>query len=215
MRLTLCNGSPRGRSGNTQILEDAFGRGFLAASGEQETRVCVLQEPRGFQEALEAWGEDDAVLLGFPLYADAMPHGVKWFLENLGARRGEHRPTLIFLVHSGFPEGIHTRLMGEYLEKAARRLGCPCAGVLRFGGSEGIRQGGNGKVLRRMETLGRAFGERGSLDPEALSSLPGKDRLPSWILGLVAWASRVFYFDRALKKNGVFDRRFHRPLERP
>ena len=42
MRLTLCNGSPRGRSGNTQILEDAFGRGFLAASGEQETRVCVL-----------------------------------------------------------------------------------------------------------------------------------------------------------------------------
>ena len=214
MRLTLCNGSPRGRSGNTPILEEHFARGVRSVSPEHRTRTCTLGEPEGFREALEAFGEDDAVLLGFPLYVDAMPSGVKAFLEVLGERRGEHRPVLLFLVHSGFPEGVHTRLVGEYLERAARRLACPCGGVMRFGGSEGIRQGGNGKALRRMEALGREFGTRGHLDPQSLEALAGVERLSSWILGLVGWASRVFYWDRILKKNGAFDRRFDRPLDR-
>lgn len=106
MRLTLCNGSPRGRSGNTPILEEHFARGVRSVSPEHRIRTCTLGEPEGFREALEAFGEDDAVLLGFPLYVDAMPSGVKAFLEVLGERRGEPAPFCSSWCIRAFPRGF-------------------------------------------------------------------------------------------------------------
>jgi len=88
----------------------------------------------GFDEAADCFEGSDAILLGFPLYADALPGFVKELVERWECYKGRNdNPILIFLVQSGFPEGSHTLNLVPYLEKLSRRLGCDYRGTIRKG----------------------------------------------------------------------------------
>ena len=89
--------------------------------------VVHLALPGGIERALAGFGAADAVLLGMPLYTDAMPGLVMAFIEALAPRVGAVNPPLGFLVQSGFPEALHSRPLERYLEKLARRLGSPAS----------------------------------------------------------------------------------------
>lgn len=218
MQLLALNGSPRGPKSNTRFLTDEFLRGFTARPSNQ-ARTLDLARPSDRDQALAAFWQSEAVLLGFPLYADAMPGMVKEFLEELAARpRPEQRPTLLFLVQSGFPEASHTAPVARYLERLAGRLGCVCAGVLRRGGIEGIRSEPAWMVrgiLRRFRSLGESFGRTGRLDPQALRKLAGQERIPRLALRLACWWSRVMLWDRELKANQAYDKRLDAPYADP
>ncbi|MFN2273179.1 MAG: NAD(P)H-dependent oxidoreductase, partial [Anaerolineae bacterium] len=70
-RLTVFNGSPRGKTGNTQILLEQFVGGFEASAGRSHETYHLnrVSDAERFQQA---FAEAEHVLLGFPLYADAM-----------------------------------------------------------------------------------------------------------------------------------------------
>ncbi len=81
-RLTIFNGSPRGRKGNTPLLMEHFLKGFTSLEGRSGEiyHLNHLQDAASFSQA---FGEAECVWLGFPLYTDAMPGIVKAFIELL------------------------------------------------------------------------------------------------------------------------------------
>jgi len=218
-RLTIFNGSPRGRKGNTQLLMEHFLKGFTSLEGRSGEiyHLNHLQDAASFSQA---FGEAECVWLGFPLYTDAMPGIVKAFIESLKAfqiRPGN--PPLGFLVQSGFPEAAHSRFVERYLERLAGRLGSPYLGTIVKGGAEGTRimpENMTRNLFTTLEQLGRIFGETGLLDPDLLSSLAKPERYPAYMAPVFKLFAKLpvsqFYWNGQLKKNGAYERRFDRPL---
>jgi len=215
MLLNIFNGSPRGKRSNSAILTRAFAKGFCDSRTFPGNRFeeFFLADPEDFEKAPEAFFKESTALLAFPLYVDAMPGITKKFIEALEPYKGrcEFMRTL-FLVQTGFPEETHTRPMKNYLLKLGRRLGAPSPGVIRMGGGEGARHRGK-KLLQRYEDLGRIYAETGKLDEKILASLTGPRRLPSLRVRLILPLANYFFWDRQLKRNGAYAKRFARPLE--
>jgi multimeric flavodoxin WrbA len=214
-RLTLFNGSPRGRKGNTPIFLSEIGRGF---DGPHEVHHLVrLTET---EKMVAAFAGAECAILGMPLYTDAMPAVVKHFIEALEPLAGgENNPPLGFVIQSGFPEALHSRYLERYLEKLAARLGSPYLGTAVRGGGEGTRMmppEANRRLFESLHALGAGLASQGRFDPEALQRMVQPERFPA-ILGPVF---RVFlrtqiahsYFDNMLKDNGAYERRFAKPF---
>lgn len=219
-RLTIFNGSPRGRRGNTPRLLGHFLRGFESHAGKtgQVYHLNRLHDRAIFQAA---FGEAECVWLGFPLYVDSLPGQVKAFIESLDVFVGRsNNPPIGFLVQSGFPEAVHSRHVERYLEKLAARLGSPYLGTMVRGGAEGVQiqpEQMTRKLFTTLFQLGRGFGETGHLDPALLHRLAGIEKFPATLRPvfkiLTSTSLLNFYWDMQLKQNGVFDRRFAMPYE--
>jgi multimeric flavodoxin WrbA len=224
MKLVVFNGSPRGESSNTKILLEQFLEGFQAAGHTDETHS--LKNIKEHPKYAELFFEVDAVLLAFPLYTDAMPGIVKAFIDELSLHRvpaGVETvapKSIIFLVHSGFPEAKHSALIAAYLVKLAKRLNYECPGVMIKGGSEGIQQlpeKATKKLFGQLYQLGLCYGQTGKLDPHLLKELRGMEKIPPVMLP-VLWIFKAFgLFDREwnreLKENGAFEKRFDQPYK--
>lgn len=218
MRLLVLNGSPRAPRGNTDVLLDALLAGFGAGGGEVAARLR-LASPGDADAAVRAFPGAGAVLLAFPLYADAPPAPVVAFVQRLAPYVGRTgNPALLFLVQNGFPETVHMRPVERWLEKLARRLGAPYLGTILKPGAEGIRDQPpcmTGPTLRRLESLGRGLGCSGRLDAATLAELARPERFGAGALGplRLALAGRMsrWWWDQALKRNGALALRDERP----
>jgi len=218
MRLVAFNGSPRGALSNTAILAAKFLKGLSEATGTS-AETYVLRQTTELDEQLKAFGQADQVLLAFPLYVDAMPAVVKAFIEALEPFCGRTgNPGLLFLVHSGFPEAVHSRAVERYLKKLAKRLGCAYHGTIIKPGSEGIRlrpEAMNRIIFERMQALGRIFGSQGRLDQEIVKQLAKPERLGLWQIALYSVLNTLGlankYWDTMLKKHNAYHRRYDRP----
>jgi multimeric flavodoxin WrbA len=214
-QITVFNGSPRGINGNTPIMLEEFMKGF---GGQSDLHHLIIT--RNLKKHVEAFRQAECIWLGFPLYADGMPAVVKMFIDTIDSFKGrENNPPIGFLVQSGFPEGIHSRYIEQYLEGLARRLGSPYLGTIIKGNGEGIRRmpvEKNQKLFNSLQILGRGLAENGELDPEVLRLIGKPERFPL-ILGPLF---RVFlktkmahsYFDKMLVENDAFERRDDRPF---
>ncbi len=219
-RLTLFNGSPRGRRGNTPILLDRLAQGFRSVP-DRSVDLIHLNRTRESGRWLDAVAEAECVWLGFPLYTDAMPGLVKGFIEHLEPLVGRtSNPPIGFLVQSGFPESAHSRYVERYLARLAQRLKAPYLGTIVKGGGEGVRlmpEASNRKLFRGMQTLGRSLAVEGRLDPRALRDVAGVERYPALLAPVFrlfvnsSWATG--YWDEQLKRNGVFEQRCDRPFD--
>jgi len=214
-RLTLFNGSPRGRRGNTPILLEQFAKGFGGA-----TEMHHLVRVKSTDEFVQAFAKAECAWIGFPLYTDAMPGIVKHFIEALEPLVGQpENPPLGFLVQSGFPEGLHSRYIERYLERLAARLGSPYLGTIVKGNGEGVRimpPEATRSLFDNLQALGAGLARDGRLDPEILERVAAPERFPAisdpffrLFLGLPLAHS---YFDGMLKKNGAYARRFAQPF---
>lgn len=220
MRLTVYNGSPRGKAGNTFIMLGKVLEGFTSVA-EPELNYIFLASPKERLEAHKAFSESDLVLLGFPLYTDAMPGLVKEFIESLSPYVGQpHNPKMAFLVQSGFPEAHHSRFVERYLEKLARRLNAPYAGTIVKGGCEGVRLVSdkvNGNLFEGLRELGVSLAQDGHFDPEKLETFARPERFPCFIaplfkVGLRLPATQSLWVS-LLKKNGVYEDRNAKPFK--
>ena len=214
-RLTLFNGSPRGKRGNTPIFLEQVALGF---GGSAQMHQLIRLKETG--QMVEAFTEAECVLLGFPLYTDAMPGMVKHFIEALEplARRKDN-PPLGFLVQSGFPEGLHSRYVERYLERLAERLGSPYLGTIVKGNGEGVRlmpASATQGLFAELQALGAGLAREGRLDPQILARLAAPERYPAMLGPLFQLFLRLpvahGYFDDMLKKNGVYEQRFATPF---
>lgn len=217
-KLTIFNGSPRGRKGNTPIMLKQFGSGFASVPGHTY-EIHNLNRLKDIEKHIRFYAAAECVWLGFPLYTDAMPGMVKNFIETLGSLRGRgNNPPIGFLVQSGFPEALHSRYVERYLQKLAARLSAPYLGTIVKGGGEGVRMmpdDKNAPLFEALHGLGSSFAITGQLDPDLLPVVAGVERYAA-ILGPVF---KIFlrtrmasgYWDSQLKSNGIYEQRFAQP----
>ena len=214
-RLTLFNGSPRGKRGNTPIFLEQFAQGF---GGPAEMHQLIRLKETG--RMVQTFAGAECVLLGFPLYTDAMPGMVKHFIEALEPLAGRaDNPSLGFLVQSGFPEGLHSRYVERYLEKLAERLGCPYLGTIVKGNGEGIRlmpPASTQNLFTDLQSLGAGLAGQGRLEPQTLARLAAPERYPASLGPFFQLFLRLpmahAYFDEMMRKNGVYAQRFATPF---
>jgi multimeric flavodoxin WrbA len=217
-KMTLFNGSPRGRKGNTPILLKQFGQGFASIPGNCY-EIYNLNRVKDHRQYAQTLAEAECVWLGFPLYTDAMPGIVKSFIEALAPLRGRNdNPPIGFLVQSGFPEALHSRYIERYLQKLAGRLGAPYLGTIVKGGGEGVRmmpEERNAKLFEALQRLGSGLARTGKLSPELLSEIAGVERYSALLVPVFEIFTRLpisrWYWDSQLKQNGVYEERFARP----
>jgi NAD(P)H-dependent FMN reductase len=220
MKLTVFNGSPRGKGSNTHILLEQFLKGFVETPG-CISEIFYLNHVAEQAEFLQAFNEADCVLLAFPLYTDSMPGIVKVFIETLAPLcERENNPPIGFIVQSGFPESTHSRHVEKYLAKLAQRLNSRYLGTVIKGGVEGIQvqpEKWTRKLFDAFYHLGQTFGSRGVFDEILLKELAKPEKISSWsILGFRIFSIlglTNFYWDSMLKKNGAYEKRFAKPYE--
>ena len=220
--LLLLNGSPRGERSNSMKMLARVAEGWERGGGAPP-EVLHLARRAQFQRAVEAFAGADTVLLGTPLYTDAMPALVKAYIEALAprvaaARAGGTNPTLAFLVQSGFPEASHSRPLERYLEKLALRLGSPYAGTIVHGGGEALQMmpdQANKKLWARLHTLGEQLARDGHFGAAELKAVAGTERFSPFAVALASLACKIpaiqFYWNGMLKKNGAWEQRFPAP----
>jgi multimeric flavodoxin WrbA len=213
--LTLFNGSPRGRKGNTVLFLREIAAGF---GGPSETHHLVRLNETDTMVA--AFAQAECVIMGFPLYTDSMPGIVKRFIEVLEPLKGrENNPPIGFVVQSGFPEGLHSRFVERYLEKLAERLGSPYLGTVVKGNGEATRvmpRQMTAGLFANLQTLGAGLASKGRFAPETLAKIARPEAFPAMLGPVFKLFLRLpiahSYFDNMLKQNGVYERRFDRPF---
>jgi hypothetical protein len=214
VRLAVFNGSPRGKGSNAKLILEHFTNGFMATDGNAYELVYLVRV-KDSENFIKLFQEAEHVLLAFPLYFDAMPAIVKTFIESLEPlRRRQGNPDIGFIVRSGFPEAIHSRYLERYLEKLAKRLGCRYKGTVIRGGGEGIRATPdrvNKKLFKSFYELGKAFGETGEFDKQIVFKLGQPERLTKFYFWFAKFITHRRYWDKILKKNNAFEKRFARP----
>lgn len=220
MRLTVFNGSPRARSGNTRFLLDAIVDGFESVGkGTAEVHyIAGSDEPAGLARKLS---ESECVLLGFPLYVDSMPSIVKAFIEELAPWKGKLSGVrFCFLVQSGFPEVVHSRVVERYLRRLTERLGGTYLGTVIRGGANSVRNRTGEKRERALgpfRDLGVKLAESGELDGEILAELAKPEKFSPPVLAVLNVLDRTGFLGliwrKTFKQNGCYERRFDRPYE--
>ena len=218
--LTVFNGSPRGKRGNTPVMLGHLMGGFTSITGNT-AEISHLYKIGDKDIFAKRFAEAECVLIGFPLYTDGMPGIVKEFIEALEPlTKRESNPPIAFLVQSGFPESTHSRYVEQYLTALAERLNSPYLGTLVRGGCEGVRlqpEKMNRKLFAALNELGRQLGTQGGFDQQTMHAFSSRERYSPLLLPLMRLAVKMpfmrLYWDIQLKKNNAFKDRFTRPYE--
>lgn len=214
MKLTVFNGSPRGKGSNTKVLLEHFINGFMTTD-ENAYELAYLNRVKDRDNFMKLFQEAEQVLLAFPLYNYAMPAMVKTFIESLEPFCGrEGNPDIGFVVQSGLPEAIHSCDLERYLEKLAERLGCRYKGTVIKGGVEGI-QGQPSLMTRKLfksfYELGKTFGKTGEFNKQIVLKLAQPERLTKFQFWVFKFLGHNLYWNPMLKKNNAFEKRFAKP----
>ena len=216
MRLLFINASPRGKKSNTGILMQHFIRGFLETPDntcEVEYLVKYKNNLKALTEKFSAW---DNVIIGFPLYVDAMPGIVKAFMEALAPLKGrKDLPVLGFMIQCGFPETAHLRFVARYCEKFSRRIGCRFLGCILKGGCEGLDVQPTfltEKYFSLFGMLGVDFGKTGKINEDILTKLARPEHLSAENMAMVVPFINQALWDAQMEKNGILNLSFDRPL---
>ena len=216
MQLLFINASPRGKKSNTNILMRHFIRGFLETSGNACDVEYLVKHKNNLKILVEKFNASDNVIIGFPLYIDAMPGSVKAFMEALAPLQGRKEfPALGFMIQCGFPETAHLRFVARYCEKFTRRIGCRFLGSILKGGCEGLDVQPTfltEKYFSLFGMLGVDFGKTGKIDEVILTKLARPEHLSAENMAMVVPFINQGLWDAQMEKNGVLDRSFDRPL---
>jgi len=225
MKLTVFNGSPRGKGSNTKILLEHFINGFMTTDGNTY-ELAYLNRVKDSDDFIKLFQDAEQVLLAFPLYTDAMPAIVKTFIELLEPLCDkEGNPDIGFIVQGGFPEAIHSRYVERYLEKLAGRLRCRYKGTVIRGMGEIIRGEAigavpgwmNKKLYKSFYELGKSFGKTGEFNEQIVRKLAKPERLTKfnfWGFKLLYDITSIIYWNKMLKENNAFEKRFDKPYIR-
>lgn len=217
MSLIIFNGSPRGYKSNSHVI----GKWFVKGYQKPDIREYFLFKFKQHDFFIEELNQHEECLFIFPLYADGMPGIVKAFYEKLmQSKESIKNKRITFIIHSGFAEAVHLRPLEQYNEIMAKRLGCIYSGTIIIPGSEGFRLMPD-KMLKRkinaVERLGREFMNNSSYNPDDLKLLSGREVLKGFskfvfkILAKTGLSNQ--YWDKMLKSNAAFEKRFDKPYE--
>lgn len=220
MRLTVFNGSPRGKKSNSAFLIKHFLKGFHAEGGNF-SEIVYLNRVKETEKNVGLFKNADHVILFFPLYTDAMPAIVKHFIEALEPLCGrKDNPSIGFVIQSGFPEPIHSKFVARYMEKLAKRMECQHTGTVIRGGMEGIKDRPSWmtkKILNSFVKLGHIYSEKGKFDKDIIQKLAPRKRLSAGKIRVYRFLDFIgftnMYWNMMLKKHKAYDKRFAHPFK--
>lgn len=218
MKLTLFNGSPRGKKSTTTQLLNSLKTGFLKTQSNNCSEYYIKDKRDEKLNSL-TFVSSDIVIIAFPLYTDSMPGIVKEFIEDLKAIRGMNNlPTLGFLVQSGFPEAKQSYYVERYCKKLTKRLGCNYLGTIIKGNCNRVEEQPKfmtKQLFNNFEKLGEILGNTGKLDDLLIKKILIPETLSTsmrFILKLINLTPLgEFYWKKELKKNGQYKMRFATP----
>lgn len=216
MQLAIFNGSPRGNNSNTRLLLEHFQRGFNTNGGEVVSYDFLIQE-KHLDEQVQRFKQAENIFIAFPLYTDSVPGIVKKFIEAIGNIDGTSK-RILFLVQSGFPEGVHSEGVKKYLQLLTKRWNMDLMGIVIKPGAEGIQimpASMTKKLFQKMNSFGAQIATNQRIDEIELKKLAtpykfSKSRILLFrLLKLVGLAD--FYWNHNLKKHNAFQKRFDAP----
>ena len=122
MKLTIVNGSPRGRKSNSDKILEWLLADIKDTPGFSYEKVYVV-DIKGRENQIEVLKASDSIIVIFPIYTDCMPGIAKEFFELMESNKEIFvgKP-ITFIVHSGFPEAIHSRAIERYNQYFAKLL---------------------------------------------------------------------------------------------
>lgn len=220
MKLTVFNGSPRGKNSNSAVLSKWIVEGAsTAAKVEYEEVYLVKTQEHG--SYVKKFAEADIALITFPLYTDSMPGIVTAFIGELQPLAGKMKgKKLAFEVHSGFPEAYHSRHVEKYLVRLAEILGCDYVGTVIMGNGEPTRlmpESSQMKKRDRFVRLGESMIKEGIFDSATLKEIAHPEMIkgPMVVFYKIAAATGLLsmYFKILLKQNNALKNSFARPYE--
>jgi len=216
MKLGIINGSPRGKKSNSNTISDWITEDIKKYV---DIKKVFAKDIKNHKKSIEDMCNCDYILMVFPLYTDAMSGYTKLFFENMERARDSFAGNpILFIIHSGFPEAAHSRLLERYCKHFSSIVGMDYKGCIILGGSEAIMHAPHQYFKKKIEALG-SLGRK-ILTEETFSKedvkLPGhKETLPlltSFFLKTFPSLNDIFW-NSQLKKNNAFEQRYARPYE--
>ena len=223
MRWVAYNGSPRGPKSNTHVMLERIREG-IATEGQEEWEEIFLNRTQYHDQAATRITGAKGIVFGYPLYTDSMPAVMIRFLETLctksiaaGVMRDNDMPAL-FLVHSGFSDGVHTAHLREVHERLCDAIGLRYVGTIRKPGSEGVRlmpPAMQKRLFTVLRNAGEALVNNGDVVAGTHDELVRHERFGAFqkfVLRLGATLGVTnMYWNQMLKKNGAWEKRFNAP----
>ena len=213
MKLTIFNGSPRGKSGNSEVIANILVQNF---SGADDIKRHYIKNTDNYNEIIK--DESEVYFFVFPLYADAMPYAVKAFFECMEENKEIYSGRkFYFFIHSGFPEAKQSRLLERYLKYFSNLLGAHCMGVCIMGNSEMLRNSDLQskrmlKIKHHLSKLAANILDGTEFNKDSIKYFCGMETLPkSASVVLKIFPLINIGFNLMLKQNGAYDKRFNKP----
>ncbi|MCK8058379.1 MULTISPECIES: hypothetical protein [unclassified Fusibacter] len=165
----------------------------------------------------DKFSKDEHVLFFMPLYVHAMPFRVMKFIELLAPSKG----SISFVVQSGFPESSQSHYLEAYFEQLSLRLDRTYLGTAIKGGIEGLQirpPQSQDKMIAPFVSLVKTVVSTGRFDSSQVDQMAKPvflTKITQFLFGTVAPKRlRNFYWNKLLKKNNAFEKRFEQPYKK-
>lgn len=208
-KLIIYNGSPR-RSGSNSAL---ILKSVADALGDR-VEIRDLKEKDKWEMWADAFNSDTNVMFFMPLYVHAMPSTVMSFIEKLKPSQG----SISFFVQSGFPESSQSHYLEAYFEQLALRLKRTYLGTAINGGVEGLQMRpavAQEKMIKPMVNAIVKLVNEGAFNPIDIQQLAVPICFGQGTIILFNILSKTgltnFFWNRQLKENNAYEKRFDRP----
>ncbi len=213
MKLTIYNGSPRGKSGNSEVIAGML---IQNLSDNADIQKYYLKNTDNHNEMLD--GSADTCFFVFPLYADAMPYAVKAFFEVMEENKDKFSgKKFYFFIHSGFPEAKQSRLLERYLKYFCILMNVECMGVCVMGSSEMLRNMQSDskrmtKIRQHIKDVAADISQGAQINKESLKYFSGMETLPKPACLFMKIVPVVnIGFNMMFRQKGIYDKRFNQP----
>ena len=213
MRTLIINGSPKGKSGNTQVFINKFTEAIKStyeiSYAAKEDSLKIANDMKDF----------DIVLIVMPLYIHAMP-GIMMKIIECMEPTSDSEKTMGFIVQSGFMESSQSKYLERYLSTLTRNLNYTYLGTVIRGGSAGINmmpEKMNKKLFKQLNKLGEYFDENHAFDIKVVKEMAKPNILSKRKCQMMKFVGRCglgdsMFFNMMLKQNNAIDRRFDKPF---
>jgi NAD(P)H-dependent FMN reductase len=217
MKLTIVNGSPRGRKSNSDRILEWLLADIKDTSGFSYEKIYAV-DIKDRERQIEILKASDAMVVIFPLYTDCMPGITKDYFEYMeNNKKILEGNAITFIVHSGFPEAIQSRAVEKYNEYFARLLKMDYMGTIIMGGSEALSAAPDNffkKKITSFKAIGKSIIQNKPLTAEDKATIGKPELLPGYMLFIMKRLSvHDFFWNSQLKKNDAFDKRFNKPYK--
>jgi NAD(P)H-dependent FMN reductase len=216
MKLTIVNGSPRGRKSNSDRILQWLLADIKDTSGFSYEKIYVV-DIKERESQIDMLKASDSIVVIFPLYTDCMPGITKDYFEYMESNKNIFEGKAItFIVHSGFPEAIQSRAVEKYNEYLARLLKMDYMGTIIMGGSEALSAAPDNMFKKKItcfKAIGKSIVQKKPLTAEDKADIEKPELLPWYMIFIMKLNVSNFFWNSMLKKNNAFDKRFDKPYK--